>query len=393
MKGFFKFLFGIFIFLVITVVVPVGILYYQISDARDEAPVDLYTDDITMQSQLAKMMARALESEEDVIYLGFNEEDLNLLLFAAIRENYNPNYYKTTSATDTVIQEMPIPAEVPVVGGKVATLRHAYAKIIGNQVSIYVTAEALGIKTSINFGLTITEDQGVYKFQISRLGVGKFNLLGTLGKMILSPILKSFQITDMINDQIEESNLPIVFNEEDFSFTLAKSDIGDMLVSLTAGEGEEPQNELLGQLIGVLTGSDNDLFGFGVFEDGEDLVFGAKINLTDVKYDALTDGTPTYKLDYNQYQTKMAALLGANPIEHFDVMSKYVINGYANLDATEQTLIATLDFTSIGISSANIPAYTGLVVALNVDLAADISNELYAELADLTDAEISLDIS
>ncbi|HPN61486.1 MAG TPA: hypothetical protein PLO88_05085, partial [Bacilli bacterium] len=106
MKGLFKFLFGLFIFLIITVVVPIGILYYQVSDSRDLAPVELYADDITVQSQISKMMARALESEEDEIYLAFSEEELNLLLFAVIRESVNPDYYKTTSEADTVIQSM-----------------------------------------------------------------------------------------------------------------------------------------------------------------------------------------------------------------------------------------------------------------------------------------------
>ena len=163
MKGLFKFLFGLFIFLIITVVVPIGILYYQVSDSRDLAPVELYADDITVQSQISKMMARALESEEDEIYLAFSEEELNLLLFAVIRESVNPDYYKTTSEADTVIQSMDIPTEVPLVGGKKAVLKHAYAKINGNEVSVYMTARALGIKTSLNFGLSITESEGVFK--------------------------------------------------------------------------------------------------------------------------------------------------------------------------------------------------------------------------------------
>ncbi|MGD9604675.1 MAG: hypothetical protein AB7V00_00800 [Bacilli bacterium] len=393
MKGLLKFIFGIVIFLVITVVVPVGIVYYQISDSRDEAPVDLYTDDITLQSQMSKMMARALESEEDEIYLAFNEEEINLLLFAIIRENFNENYYKTTSAEDQIIKSFIIPSEIPVVGGKEATLRHAYAQIVGNEISVFITAEALGIKSSLNFGLTITESEGIYKFTISRIGLGKFNLLGSLGKMILAPILSNLQVADQINAKIEENNLPIVFNEQDFSFTLSKADLGDFLINLTAGEGEDATNELLGQLIGVLTGSDNDLFGLGVFDDGGQLVFGARLDLTDLKYDATTDGIPTYKLDYEDYQTKMNLLLVDNGTEHFAIMNQFLLYGYDKLDATAQSDIVALDLSSIGVNSLNLTSYKGLVDAASVDLEAIISDEMYSELGDLTDARISLHIT
>ncbi|MGD9887063.1 MAG: hypothetical protein AB7T03_03775 [Bacilli bacterium] len=393
MKGFFKLIFGILIFLIIIVAVPVGIVYYQISDSRDEAPVELYTDDITMQSQISKMMARALESDQDEIYLAFNEEEINLLLFAAIRENFNENYYKTTSEADQTIKAMVLPDNIPVLGGKQAVLKHAYAKIEGNEVSVFVTADAFGIKSSINFGLTITENEGVFTFAISRLGIGKFNLFGVLGKMILSPIMKSMQITDMINEKITENNLPIVFNEQDFSFSMSKTDLGDFLVNLTASEEAGTQNELLGQLIGVLTGSDNDFFGLGVFEENNQLVFGARLDLTELKYDAITDGVPSYLLDYTDYETKMNILLTANSSDRFAIMNQFLLYGYGKLSAEDQTVALGLDFSGIGIASSNIASYLGLVNAPTVDLESNISNELYDELADLSDADITLDIT
>ncbi|HPN61268.1 MAG TPA: hypothetical protein PLO88_03935, partial [Bacilli bacterium] len=265
-----------------------------------------------------------------------------------------------------------------------------YAKINGNEVSVYMTARALGIKTSLNFGLSITESEGVFKLTITRLGVGKFNLLGTLGKMILKPIMKSMQITDKINEEINYNKLPIVFDESDFSFSLSKADLGDLLVNLTAGDEETP-NELLGQLLGVLTGTDNDLFGMGVFDAGEP-VFGVRLNLTELKYNAVLDGAPVYRLDYQDYKTKMNLLLAANPTEHFAAMNQFLINGFDKLSPADQMTVSSLDFSSVGIAANTISSFKGLVNVPAVDLEAAISTDLYAELADLSDALISLEI-
>ena len=390
MKGLLKFLFGLLVFLLITVVIPVGFLYYKVSDNRDLAPTELYTEDVSVQSLLTQMMADALESTDDKIYFGMNEEELDLLLLAMIREQFNPTYYKTENEEDQYIQKMVIPEGMWILSGKEVILRHAYATISGTEISVYVTAEALGIKTSLNFGLSITEAEGAYTITATRLGIGKLNVLSGLAKMFLPTIMSALDIGGKIEKVMTDSNLPGTFDVNTLSYTITSEEMGQFLVNLAASGESGTQNELLGELVSVLTASENELFGIGVFENDAESIFGAYLDITNAMYDALTDGTPTYILDYTDFQAKMAALVTVNGGENFALMSKFMLYGYANLTVEEQAIIDGLDFT--GVPIPDVTVYVGLVDKTVPDLEQNISDDLYAELGDLTDAAITLNI-
>ena len=85
MRKFLKFIFVLLIIVILLVVVSVGTLYFLISDSKDEAPTEIYTDSISLESEVDSLFSRFLVNRGDSFYLSFSEEELDRLAFAFIR--------------------------------------------------------------------------------------------------------------------------------------------------------------------------------------------------------------------------------------------------------------------------------------------------------------------
>lgn len=394
MKKLFKFIFGLVLFVVLLIVVPLTILYFTISDKIDDAPVELYNESISLNSEVAKLIDRSLDTTDDNVYLALDEDTLDLILFAIIRESVNPNYYNDECTTDSCkyIENIELPEDVPLLGGKKVLVKHAYSKISEKNINAYVTLDILGfIKSKLNIGFEFKEASGVYTIEINKLGLGKLNLMSGFGKMILNPVLNGAGLSEeKINQKIKEKNIPVNFISKDFSFTFKKEDLGDVLKGLLTKQDTGSESKIIGEFVSILTSSDNDLLNLGIYNVDNKNLFGIKLNLKDLKYNELTDGRPTYYLDYDVYQNHIINVLTSDNEKHFDLINKYITSGYANLTEDEQVIINTIDFTPAGIIDK--ATFSGLINKYEVDLVDSITDNLYQELSDMSDAKISAKI-
>ncbi|NLD26929.1 MAG: hypothetical protein GX661_06175, partial [Acholeplasmataceae bacterium] len=212
MKRFFKSIFILIFVLILIVVIPIAILYFTISDATDNAPTTLYDDFITMEGEIDKLFERFSENKDNNFYLTFTEDNLDLLIFALIRNTINPNYYAGECTTDECknIETIAIPDDIFLIGGKKVLIKHAYTELKDNNVNVYLTLDAIGIKTNLNMGVEFTKEEGEYVFTFTKLGLGHLNLMSGIGKAIGKPILSAVGFDEEgINKMIAEKELPL----------------------------------------------------------------------------------------------------------------------------------------------------------------------------------------
>jgi hypothetical protein len=284
MKRLFKSLFIFIFILIIIVVVPLVILYFTVSDATDDAPTSLYDESVTFEGEINKLLERFSENKDNNFYLTFTEDNLDLLVFALIRNTINPNYYDGECTTDECkyIETVEVPADMFLIGGKKVLIKHAYTELKDNNVNLYLTLDAFGLKTNLNMGIEFTKNAGDYIFTFTKLGLGHLNLMSGIGKAIGKPILSLIGFDEAgINQRIEEQDLPLTFDLDDFAFTLKKEDLGELILKLIGNEGQS--SALLTEFVKILTSSENELLDFGLFEVDQLNQFGFKVNLNEIK--------------------------------------------------------------------------------------------------------------
>ena len=297
-KGILFFLLGIILLVGGTIL----FLYLKISDSTDLAPIELYNDSITIDQELENLFSKALSDNKNYDFT-LSEDELNILIFAFIRESLNENYYDsgcTSDACQYVLTES-LDSSIPIVGGKKIILKHIYAVYKENGLEVYATVDVLGVKTNLNFGFEIEEDDDNFKVIINKVGLGKLNVMKGLGKLVRKPVMKALGFAESdINETLIEKKLPITFTEKDFSFSFEKGNIGQILATLLVPDGEEDKNDIIKELFSVLTNPEDGILSFGFFGTDE-ISFGARIDLTPFAANEVT------------YNNKIAEI--SNPID------------------------------------------------------------------------------
>lgn len=341
MKKLIKFILSLVVILILIVVVPLVILFITIQDSTDNAPVDLYNESITVENQIDDLLLRFTDNKDDNFYLSFSEKDLNLLVFALVKENYNEKYYKATDG-EKYIESFEIPEEVFLIGGKEAQIKHIYAEIEDDGLTIYITIDAFSFKTNISIGFNFEKDDMEYKIIFNRLALGGLNLMSGIGKSLLNPILKMLDFTEeKINANIEEKNIPVKFNMDDFSFTFRKEDLGELIKSQL---GDESNLDVVSDLVGLVTSSDNNLLDIGLFELEGEKHFGFKLSLAEIKNSEAESTRLNQEIDKASVGFNQEVFI-ANKTQNFLI---------SNLVGTEQKITFTnLDFNKIIYSNTN----------------------------------------
>ena len=136
MKKLFKFIFILLFIVIITIVVPLTVLYFTISDTSDDAPIELYNEGVTIDGEISNLLERFTVNNANRFYLSFSEDNLDLLIFAIIRNTINPEYYNNECTADSclAIQSMALPDDVFLVGGRKLLIKHAYSELKDNNV-------------------------------------------------------------------------------------------------------------------------------------------------------------------------------------------------------------------------------------------------------------------
>lgn len=280
MKGLFKFLFGIIIFLVITIGIPVGILYYSIVDNTDDTPKELYTADVTLEAQLTSLIDRAFDLEDkDYIDITFTEAEINKMIYAIIRDSTNSSYAPNSSCTtDACRYIMTEEFTAPVLGDVKMHVKGIFATVKDDQLGIYVTMEAMGIKTRAKLEATFNETADAFIIKFETLGLGRSNLLSGVASQAMFWVLNQMDFTaTVINQKFAEMNLPFELDMENFSLVIDKDNVNDLLKQIISADDMDESNEkaMLSELFTSLTAKENGLVKFGVFGNS----FGIRFDL------------------------------------------------------------------------------------------------------------------
>lgn len=164
MKTILKVIIRLLIVLVLLIVIPIGTLYFMISDSKDEAPTELYAENITLQGEIDSLFSRFLVNREGAFYLTFSEEELDKLAFAFIR-SINSSYYAGCGSDECkYIVSQEIPEEVPLISGKKVHLRHLYTEVGSDRLDVHLTASVPFLKTSLNIGFNFEKENGTYVY-------------------------------------------------------------------------------------------------------------------------------------------------------------------------------------------------------------------------------------
>jgi hypothetical protein len=184
MKKLIKGLLIFIITIVLIVGIPLGILYFMVADSKDNAPTSLYQDSVVLDREIADLINHALSDNENYDFT-LSEDDINILIFALIRDSLNKDYYNSGCDDEECknIKVITLEEGIPVIGGKKAYFKHLYAEISGKEMTFYATLDILGmIKTRLKLGFEVGEKDGVYTVKVHKMGLGKINLAKGLGK-------------------------------------------------------------------------------------------------------------------------------------------------------------------------------------------------------------------
>ena len=322
MKGFFKLIFGIIIFLVITVGLPLGILYVSIQDSVDEAPTDLYAADVTLSGEMTNLLNRAFDLDgKDYLSLTFTEDEINRMIFASVRDSLNPDYLPSDTCTTDECKYIQVMAvEVPVLGSIQASVNNIYVSLEDDLFALYITMDLAGIKTRAKLIASFSENDDYFVLTFVNLGLGRMNLLGGLGNTIMTTVLDQMDLNDeAINDMLEEKGFPFELDLANSSMLISKDKISDLIEQFINPTEMEASNEkdMLSELVLSLASKDNDLVDIGVF-DG---TFGVRFDLTKFEVDPSISSLNTAVMTFDEtifIQNKVQGFIFSNLVPTAD---------------------------------------------------------------------------
>lgn len=377
MKKLFKFIFGLIGFVFFLGIIVIGLTIYGITNSKDETPLDLYEDNITINSELSEVLNTTLDTmgTKYALDVVFTEEQLNKIIYGAIKEKINTSYNPTsgTTSSEKYIKSMDIPREVKVVGGKSLAVKSAYAVIEDEILRVYVTADGLGlIKSRIAFGFKLKTLDDNYILEIVEATIGKINIFSNFGKKVFSLVTKNIDVEKQVNDSLKKSNIPFTLDFENYQLICTKEDFAKML------EGLVGSNATIKDLIDTFIMGE-DVFNLGVFADN---TFGVKINLEKLKVaesqlklsSKITTNLNEDTFMQNKVQSYLISSLGSTnkKITFSEVEFSQLIysktEGYKNLSFTTEIIKGTnINIKVEGITVSITESSLNINVILNIN--------------------------
>lgn len=310
MKTIFKILFGLIIFVVLLIGVPFAILYFSIHDNTDDTPLALYTESVTMETELNTLFDEGFDLEDkEYLNLTFTEDNLNKLIFAMVKDSMNSDYNPNKAgATDDNKYIDYMEFEVPVLGVQKVLIKSLYADISNDQLHLYMPMTLFGINTRAKMSLKFDETDELFIFDFESLGLGKADLLKGFASDLAFNILEKLDFsTEKINQELESKGIPIAFDLQNFALEVKKSELNDLVGNVIETDEMEESNEknMISELLSLLTRKENDIAQIGVFAD----TFGIRFDLTKFAVSetitTLSDDIKTFdRNSFVQYKTQ-----------------------------------------------------------------------------------------
>lgn len=254
MKKLFKGLIIFVVFLVIMIMICVGFILYRIHDNQDDAPYDLYSDDITVEYQLTQIFNQSFDLEDkDYLDITLSEEELNKIIYTIIRKDINHKYDpKSDNLNEKYIKTIEVNTFL---GNQKVIIKSAYVQIENNEFGFYVTLRIFGFDTKIVTVATIEHDDNNYYITFKKIGLGKLNLLSGLANNILK---------EMFNNQINVPNSHITVDYHNKQISLSKDNLNEFLKEELVFSNED---EVLSALFDLLTDPVNGIVEMGIFDN------------------------------------------------------------------------------------------------------------------------------
>lgn len=276
LKGLLVFLLVVVLFVVV-VVVGVIIAISSNVDEFDASKIDTnyQTNDILKENLNSALDNLGTEYALDVL---LDEKELNTLLYAVAKEQINKEYDPVNGETS---QQKYI-FTMPIVGGMELNVKHMYATIDDDTVTVNLTGEALGfIKTRVYFTFKVEATDAEYVLNISQLKCGKVSLVSGVFKNTL----KTAGIEETVNDKFKEMELPFTFDLANVKLSANKDEFSNWVKKLLSKKDEDNNEEqkdnvMSDTLIDLLLSSKYNFLSLGVLEEGE---FGISIDLSKLK--------------------------------------------------------------------------------------------------------------
>ncbi len=377
MRKVIKIIFATIMGIVLFVGLSILTLYLLLTAGKANPPEELYVaqnQEFSFEDILQKSLMNTKEDQK--VKLTLTEEELNKLIYSLIVQGINPDYYKTEE--DRAIYDSP---EIK--------LRSVYGEIKDKYLYIYAHVDSY-IDVVVTLKLEVKQTETDFKVIVKKLQLGKFNLTSGLGRLAIEKVLlPQIDLETELNNNFEESDIPVTFTWEDLSFTLTKADLKTKVNSILT---ESMDNPSYGTIISELLDTFIDTEGVINLGASENDGFGLVLDVTEFAYDGEITAP---RFDFEAFKAKILTL-DENGIINNDnsgLIISYLLVGYANISEENRAIIDACDFSSIGIADRTAHLGYANISTSDDNIEEDIINQLYSEVGDLSDGliQISLD--
>lgn len=377
MRKVIKIIFATIMGIVLFVGLSILTLYLLLTAGKANPPEELYVaqnQEFSFEDILQKSLMNTKEDQK--VKLTLTEEELNKLIYSLIVQGINPDYYKTEE--DRAIYDSP---EIK--------LRSVYGEIKDKYLYIYAHVDSY-IDVVVTLKLEVKQTETDFKVIVKKLQLGKFNLTSGLGRLAIEKVLlPQIDLETELNNNFEESDIPVTFTWEDLSFTLTKADLKTKVNSILT---ESMDNPSYGTIISELLDTFIDTEGVINLGASENDGFGLVLDVTEFAYDGEITAP---RFDFEAFKAKILTL-DENGIINNDnsgLIIFYLLVGYANISEENRAIIDACDFSSIGIADQTAHLGYANISTSDDNIEEDIINQLYSEVGDLSDGliQISLD--
>lgn len=377
MKKVLKIIFGIIGGTILLALLTVGIIFLMITSGRANPPEELYVEEnavFSFEDIYQKSLMNVKEDKQ--VKLTFTEEELNKIIYSAIVQGINENYYKTEE--DKVIVDQ-----------NEFKIRSVYGEIKKGHIYLYAHVDSY-IDAIINVKLELKQTETEFKLVVKSLRLGKLSFISGLGRLIINKVvLPKFDLEKELNDALDDTDFPLEFSMEDLSFSINKEELKAKVSDLMATSiGEPSYSTLLAELVSAFIDREGVL-NLGVSEANE---AGLVIDISDFAYDGEITAP---KFDFEDFASKLVTLDEHNILtnDNFGLIDSYLLVGYENLSEENKATIATYDFSSIGIINPSLHEGYSHIVTASENLQDTVKADLYSEIADLSDGKIKINLN
>ncbi len=243
--------------------------------------------------------------------------------------------------------------------------------------TIYMPCEFLMIKSCVYASCTIKyiETTDVVDMKINKINVGKLDT-------------NNFIIKNFVLPNIDESSFENMFKNLDLNVKCN--------IDKTGFDIKIPSRDILNKLTSSI--NSNELFSvlFDTLNSQKKIGYSfTKTNIglsADVSKAISTNPTDSIESSLVSVKANMQTLVNSKVVnnDNASIVFNYLVNGYEMLNENDKAVVKKIDFSSIGITSANVESYPGVISRSDDHVTFDI--DFVRAMEYLTNREFTLQV-